>query len=93
MKREKSIIAIIIALGLVFTTVSYVVAQRPNRQQMQRRQFDPEEMLARSLERIMEEMNMSEDEAAILKPMIENIMKTRMEQAQKRREAVQALND
>jgi Spy/CpxP family protein refolding chaperone len=58
---------------------------------MDRPQMDPEQMMQRMMERIMERLNLSADESAVLKPMIEGIMQTRQEQASEMRELTDAL--
>lgn len=56
-------------------------------------QIDPETMIQRTLERALEQLKLSEEESAVLKPKIEVIIRTRMEQSQKMRDLVDSLRE
>ena len=85
MKKFGYFVVFILVAGLLFTTAHMISAQQQRRREggggpFGGRQMDPEEMLKRQLERIMENMNLPADEAAVLEPMIEKILRTRTDQ-------------
>jgi hypothetical protein len=92
-RKFNSLIAFMLVVGLVLTT-SYIISaqqqQRP-RQRQQRRQIDPEAIIQRRVERAMQDLNLSEEESAVLKPMIEGIMRTRTEQSREMRTLIDEL--
>ena len=45
------------------------------------------------MERVMEQLNLSAEESAVLKPMVEDIMRTRMQQSQEMRELITGLRE
>ena len=98
MKKVSSLTALLVII-LSLAMVSIIIAQqpggdrnRPNRQQ-ERQQFDPAEMMNRRVNQIMEQLKPSADEAAVLKPMIESILQTRMTQSTEMRELVNGLRE
>jgi len=87
-KNFKHLLAFVLVVGLVLTCVYVPSAQQGDRrqgrpQQFQRRQMNPE--------MIMERLNLSEEETAVLKPQIEGILQTRMKQSLEMRELIDAL--
>ncbi len=93
-------LALVFILTLVMTSI--IAAQQPPAQQggermrqggPQDRQFDPAEMMKRRLDQIMEQLKPSEDEAAVLKPMIEKILQTRMDQSREMRDLTNGLRE
>ena len=88
MRRLNHLLAFVLIVGLVLTTAYIISAQqdtgrrqRPDGQQQRRRQFDPEEMMKRRIERVIEQLKLSEEETTVLKPKIEGIMQTRTKQS------------
>jgi len=97
-RRFNHLLAFVLVVGLLLTVAHIMSAQqqggRPGpADQQQRRQFDPEEMMNRMMERIMEQLNLSEEETAVLKPMIEGILRTRFEQNREMQELIDALQE
>ncbi|MBC8234308.1 hypothetical protein H8E77_32565 [bacterium] len=85
--RKFRLLAFALVVGLILTT-SYIISaqQREERRQrpgqgQQRRQMDPEQMIQRRIERTMQELKLSEEESAVLKPKIEGLLRTRTEQS------------
>ena len=87
MRNFNRLLAFVLIVGLVLTTVYFISAQqdtrrqRPRGQQEGRRQFNPEAMMKRRLERVMEQLKLSEEETSVLKPKIEGSMQTRTKQS------------
>jgi len=97
--RKLNWLVFALIVGLVLTT-SYIISaqqrderrQRPGQgQQRQRRQMDPQEMIQRRVERTIQNLKLSDEEAAVLKPQIEGIMQIRMEQNREMRDFMDAL--
>ncbi|MBM3240230.1 hypothetical protein FJZ31_28435 [Candidatus Poribacteria bacterium] len=95
--RKFSFLAFALVVGLVLTT-SYIISaqQRGGGQQVpgqgqQRRQMDPEAMMNQRVEQIMKQLNLSNEETAVLKPKIEGILQTRMTQNREMRTLIDAL--
>lgn len=106
MRKFNHLLVFIIVLGLVLTSVHIIWAQqqqgagqrragqqRQGRQQGQGRQMDPAAIMERMMERVMEQLNLSAEESAVLKPMIEGVMQTRMQQGQEMRERMTGLRE
>lgn len=98
MQKFNRLIAFALAIALVLTGTYVIWAQqrrqRPQRPgRMQRPQMSPEEMVQRMLERIMRQLNLSEEETTVLKPKIEGILKMRTDQNLKMRELTNALRE
>jgi Spy/CpxP family protein refolding chaperone len=99
MNRRKfnRLLAFMLVVGLVLTT-AYVISaqqserrQRPEGQQQQRPQMNPAEMMKQRVEQIMKALNPSEEEAAVLKPKIEGLLQTRIDQSRETRNLIDAL--
>lgn len=88
-RRKLFTIASITLISLVL--IAYLIAQEAPRQRQQRPQFDPERMIQRTMERITQELKLSDEEAAVLKPKIENLLRTRMNHSQQIRQMIQSL--
>ncbi|MBM3238908.1 hypothetical protein FJZ31_21665 [Candidatus Poribacteria bacterium] len=91
------LIAIVLVVGLVLTT-AYVISaqqserrQRPEGQQQQRPPMNPAEMMKQRVEQIMKALNPSAEEAAVLKPQIEGLLQTRLDQSRETRNLLDAL--
>jgi hypothetical protein len=99
MRKLNHLLVFVLVVGLVLTSVHIISAQmqQGGRQrgtgQQQRRQRDPEEMLNRMLERTMGQLNLSEEETAVLQPMIKGLLEERMNQSTKRRELINAMRE
>ena len=103
-KSNRLFIAIFV-IGLILTSAYFISAQedtRPDRSNLQqqgrgqrgeggRRQFDPAQMAERQTERAIEDLNFSDEEAAILVPKIKAIAQHRLQQRQELRPFAQAL--
>ena len=76
------LLAFVLVVGLVLTTAYIISAQQDDRRERfrQRRQMDSEAMTERMVERMMRELNLSEEETAVLKLKIEGIVQTRVKQ-------------
>ena len=78
MRKFNRLLAFVLVVGLVLTTAYFISAQQDTRRQRPqregRRQMDPAEMMKRRVERVMEQLKLPDDEAAVLKPEIEGIM-------------------
>jgi uncharacterized membrane protein YccC len=90
MRNLNRLLTFALIVGLVLTTAYFISAQqedtrrqRPGQQGQRqgRRQFDPEAMMKRMVDRTMEQLKLSEEESAILKPKIEGILQTRTQQS------------
>jgi uncharacterized membrane protein YccC len=74
-------------VSLVLTTVYFISAQQEDSRRQRpgqregRRQFDPEAMMKQRVDRIVQELNLSEEETVVLKPKIESILQTRRQQS------------
>jgi hypothetical protein len=102
MKKISGSWILVLVIGLSLALVSIILAQQPDQQQggnqmrpggPQNRQFDPEAMLKQRVDRTMEQLKLPEQEAAVIKPMIEKMMRTRMEQSQKTRDLMNSLRE
>jgi len=99
MRKLKHLLVFVLVIGLVLTSVHIISAQmeQGRRQrgtgQQQRRQMDPAEMMNRMLERTMGQLNLSEEEAVVLQPMIKGLLEERMKYSNKRRELINALRE
>ena len=97
MKRLNQLLAFVLIVGLVLTTAYFISAQedtrreRPRGQREGRRQFNPEEMIKRRVERVIEQLKLSEEETAVLKPKIEGIMQARTKQSTEMRTLISDL--
>ena len=85
MRRLNHLLVLMLVIGLAFATVHVISAQQRGGGRQgggrQGRQMDPAAMLERRMERIMDQMELSADESAVLKPMIEGILKERTKQS------------
>ena len=97
MKKLSRVMSLLLIVGLVATAVHIVSAQQAQRQgrqrQMRDREMDPEEMMRRSMDRTVEQLNLSEEEATVLKPRIEAILRARFQQSSEMRELTNALQE
>jgi DNA repair exonuclease SbcCD ATPase subunit len=103
MRKLNYSLILVLVVGLSLTMLSIVSAQqntgqtgadRQNRQnQQQRTQMDPEAMIQQRLGRIMEQLKPSDEDAAVLKPKIEGLMRIRMTQSQDTRELINSLRE
>lgn len=97
-------LALVFILSLVMTSI--IISQQPdqppnqpqdrNRMRQggtQDRQFDPATMLKQRVDRTMEQLKLPEDEASVLRPMIEKILQTRMDQSQEIRDLTNSLRE
>ena len=96
---------IVCAISLILTSAYFISAQedtrperstrqqrnRGGRQEGGRRQFNPEQMIQRQTERAVENLNLSDEESAILVPKIKAILQHRMQQRQTLRPFAEAL--
>jgi hypothetical protein len=87
MRNLNRLLAFVLIVGLVLTMAYLISAQQEDTRRQRpgqregRRQFDPEAMMKQRLDRIVQQLNLSEDETAVLKPKIESIMQTRTKQS------------
>jgi len=86
MRKLNHLLAFVLIVGLVLTTAYFISAQQDTRRQRPgqregRRQFNPEEMMKRRVERVIEQLKLSEEETTVLKPKIEGIMQARTKQS------------
>ncbi|MBC8235397.1 CotH kinase family protein [bacterium] len=95
MNRPKfnCLLTFVLVVGLVLTTTYIISAQQDEGRERfrQRRQMDPEAMIPRMVERMMEELNLSDEATDFLKPKIEGIVQTRMKQSLETQELIEAL--
>lgn len=95
MRKLNRPLAFMLAVGLVLMAAYVISAQQGGGARgqggQQRRQFDPEQMMDRRIQNIMEELNLPEEEAAVLKPRIESLLRTRMDQSREIGESIEAL--
>ena len=103
-KLNLPLVAILI-IGLVLSSAYFISAQedtrpdRSSRQQQERgergergrRQFDPTQMAERQTQRAIENLNLSDEETAVLVPRIKAIAQHRLQQRQELRPFAQAL--
>ena len=103
-KLNRPLVAIFV-IGFVLSSAYFISAQedtRPDRSNLQqqgrgqrgeggRGQFDPAQMAERQTERAIENLNLSDEEAAILVPKIKAIAQHRLQQRQELRPFAQAL--
>lgn len=95
MKKLNRILIIAIVSVISMMAVNMILAQEeeqppqppqpPQQRQQQRQQFDPQQMMERRMQQIIGQLKLSEDETAVLKPMIQNLMNMRMEQSRELR--------
>ncbi|MBM3212108.1 hypothetical protein FJZ33_07810 [Candidatus Poribacteria bacterium] len=103
MKKISSSWMLLLVIGLSLVLVSIISAQQPGGERArgdrtrpdgpQDRQFDPEAMMKRMIDRTMEQLKLPEEEATVIRPMVEKIMRTRTEQSQKTRELMNSLRE
>jgi len=97
MRKINKMLVSVLVVGLVLTSVHIISAQMQDRRlrgnQQQRQQMDPAQMMERIMERTMRPLNLSEEEGAVLQPMIKGLLQKRMDQGTKRREAINALRE
>jgi hypothetical protein len=97
MKKLNRLLVSVLVVGLVLTAAHVISAQqrggmqRPGRQPGQGRQFDPEQMISRRMENIMQELSLPDEEASVLKPRIEKLLRTRMDQSREMGQLIEAL--
>ena len=103
-KLNRPFVAILV-IGLVLSSAYFISAQedtRPDRSNLQqqergqrgergRRQFDPAQMAERQTQRAIEDLNLSDEEAAVLVPRIKAVAQHRLQQRQELRPFAQAL--
>ena len=103
-KLNRPLIAILV-IGFVLSSTYFLSAQedtrpdRSNRQQRERGergergrgQFDPAQMVERQIQRAIEGLNLSDEEATILVPKVKAIAQHRLQQRQELRPFTQAL--
>ena len=103
-KLNRLLIAIV-AIGFVLSSAYFISAQedtRPDRSNLQqqergergeggRRQFNPAQIAERQTERAIEDLNLSDEESAVLVPKIKAIAQHRLQQRQELRPFAQAL--
>ena len=95
---------LVLAVCLMLTSTYFISAQedtRPDRPRQQRqrgqrgeggrRQFDPAQMVERQTQRAIEQLNLSDEEAAVLGPRIKAIAENRIQRREEMRPLVQAL--
>jgi len=85
MRKLNHLLAFVLVVGLVLTTAYLISAQqeggrRQRPGQFQRRQMVPEAMMQRRVEQVMGQLNLSDDEVAVLKPKIETFLLSRLMQ-------------
>jgi len=108
LKRFNHTLVFALIIGLLLLSVHIISAQQNTRQGRQQqgarqgrqqqgarqgRQFDPAQMMARMLERTMEGLNLSEEEATVIKPKIEGLMQARFDQSSEVRELTTGLQE
>jgi Spy/CpxP family protein refolding chaperone len=99
LKRFNHMLVFLLIIGLLLLSVHIISAQqgaRQGRQQQgarQGRQFDPAQMMTRMLERAVEGLNLSEEEATIIKPKIESLLQARFDQNSEVRELTTGLQE
>ena len=95
MRKLNRLLVFVLVVGLVLTAAYVISAQQGGGARgqggQQRRQFDPEQMMDRRIQNIMEELNLPEEEAAVLKPRIESLLRMRMDQSREIGESIEAL--
>lgn len=99
MRRVTFVITMFLTFAFLLVTVWAQQAEQGEQERRQGRpqfnreppRFDPEEMIQRTVQRSIEQLKLSEEEVAVIKPMIESIIQTRMEQAQRMRELFDTL--
>ena len=103
--KSNRLLITVCAISLVLTSAYFISAQeetRPDRSTRQqqnrgerrgggRAQFNPEQMIQRQTERAVENLNLSDEESAILVPKIKAILQHRMQQPQTLRPFAEAL--
>ena len=104
-RKLNRLLVAIFTIGLVLTSAYFISAQedtrpdRSSRQQQERRQrgergrgqFNPAQMAERQTQRAIENLNLSDEEAAVLVPRIKAIAQHRLQQRQTLRPLTQAL--
>ena len=103
--KSNRLLITVCAISLILTSAYFISAQeetRPDRSTRQqqnrgqrrgggRAQFNPEQMIQRQTERAVENLNLSDEESAILVPKIKAILQHRMQQPQTLRPFAEAL--
>lgn len=97
MKRF-SILICLMVIGFLLMVANILLAQQESRgrerggpPQMQGPQMNPEQMMERRMQQIIERLKLSSEEASVLKPKIEALMNLRMEQGREMRELISNL--
>jgi len=95
MKKFNLILTSILVVGIVLLSTNFIYAQQRDntgrRQNQDRPQFDPKQMMERRMQQIMERLKLNEEETAVIKPQIEALTNMRMEQGTETRELMDAL--
>lgn len=96
MKRLNQILTCLAIIIFLIMSTNMLIAQqqqeRGDRQQrMQGPQMNPEQMMERRMQQIIERLKLSNEEIAILKPKIEGLMNLRMEHGREMRELISNL--
>ncbi len=94
MKGLNQALKCLVVLSFLLMTINILLAQqeRGDRQQrMQGPQMNPEQMMERRMQQIIERLKLSNEEVAILKPKIQGLMNLRMEQGREMRELISNL--
>lgn len=103
--KSNCLFVVLFVIGLVLSSAYFISAQedarpdRSSRQQQERRergergrgQFDPAQMAERQTQRAIGDLNLSDEEAAVLVPRIKAIAQHRLQQRQELRPFTQAL--
>lgn len=97
MRNLNRLLAFVFIVGLLLTTAYFISAQQEDSRRQRpgqregRRQFDPEAMMKQRVDRIVQQLNLSEEESTILKPKIEGILQTRTQQSTEMRTLIRDL--
>lgn len=94
MRNSHRPIAFVLVIGLVLTGAYFISAQQPRQSPRDRRgdpQIDPAAMIERMVDQNVKRLNLSDEETAILKPKIKNLLQTRLERRERVRNLTQAL--
>lgn len=97
MKKLNLTLTILLVFGIVLLGSQIIYAQQGqqgqqrNNRQGDRPQFDPQQMMERMIKQVIERLKLSEEESAVIKPQIENLMKMRTDQSQGMRDLLDKL--
>jgi hypothetical protein len=96
MKKFNLALMILLVLGMTLITVHLIYAQAQQRDggqnpQRQRQAFDPQQMMERRMQQIMERLKLSDEETKVIKPQIEALTNMRMEQGRETRDVMDKL--